>query len=166
MCHQVSVYTSDDISEQLIWLPFTAHHHQVVHWISSRLVSCNDLHVSESHRRTWRKRVVLGPASTSGTFSFSFFFQSYIVFFFPHLTPLNTLTRYYNLQIVLLLLAFIAVPWMLFPKPFALRKIHMEVRLSQQLFYLQFILGTGLINRMKCIFSEVSRSHVRGSCFF
>jgi V-type H+-transporting ATPase subunit a len=30
------------------------------------------------------------------------------------------------LQIVLLLLAFIAVPWMLFPKPFALRKIHME----------------------------------------
>lgn len=50
MCHQVSVYTSDDLFEQPIWLPFTAHHHQVVHWISSRLVSCNDLHVSESHR--------------------------------------------------------------------------------------------------------------------
>ncbi|XP_018473503.1 V-type proton ATPase subunit a1-like isoform X2 [Raphanus sativus] len=30
------------------------------------------------------------------------------------------------LQILLLLMAFIAVPWMLFPKPFALRKIHME----------------------------------------
>ncbi|CAN7116233.1 unnamed protein product [Brassica rapa subsp. narinosa] len=31
-----------------------------------------------------------------------------------------------SLLILLLLLAFIAVPWMLFPKPFALRKIHME----------------------------------------
>ncbi|CAF1863605.1 unnamed protein product [Brassica oleracea] len=37
------------------------------------------------------------------------------------LTHLDTI-----LQILLLLMAFIAVPWMLFPKPFALRKIHME----------------------------------------
>ncbi|PSR95155.1 V-type proton ATPase subunit a1 like [Actinidia chinensis var. chinensis] len=32
------------------------------------------------------------------------------------------------LQIILLLLAVIAVPWMLFPKPFILRKLHSEVR--------------------------------------
>lgn len=31
------------------------------------------------------------------------------------------------LQIILLLLALIAVPWMLFPKPFILKKIHTEV---------------------------------------
>ncbi|XP_028189947.1 V-type proton ATPase subunit a1-like isoform X3 [Glycine soja] len=34
------------------------------------------------------------------------------------------------LQIVLLLLAVIAVPWMLFPKPFILKKLHTEVPLS------------------------------------
>ncbi|CAI0545372.1 unnamed protein product [Linum tenue] len=32
------------------------------------------------------------------------------------------------LQIVLLLLALVAVPWMLFPKPFILKKLHTEVR--------------------------------------
>lgn len=31
-----------------------------------------------------------------------------------------------GLQIILLLLALVAVPWMLFPKPFILRKLHME----------------------------------------
>ncbi|CAN6827153.1 unnamed protein product [Brassica oleracea] len=41
--------------------------------------------------------------------------------FAPSLLILTTI-----LQILLLLMAFIAVPWMLFPKPFALRKIHME----------------------------------------
>lgn len=33
------------------------------------------------------------------------------------------------MQIVLLLLAVIAVPWMLFPKPFILKKLHSEVPL-------------------------------------
>nr|AAD21487.2 putative vacuolar proton-ATPase subunit [Arabidopsis thaliana] len=61
--------------------------------------------------------------------------------FIPQMIFLNSLFGYLSLliiikwctgsqadlyHIVLLLLAFIAVPWMLFPKPFALRKIHME----------------------------------------
>ncbi|KAK8968883.1 Vacuolar proton ATPase a1 [Platanthera guangdongensis] len=36
-----------------------------------------------------------------------------------------------TLQILLLLMAIIAVPWMLFPKPFILRKLNMEVMSSQ-----------------------------------
>lgn len=40
------------------------------------------------------------------------------------------------LQIILLLLAIIAVPWMLFPKPFILKKLHSEV-----LFVVEFFLG-------------------------
>lgn len=32
-----------------------------------------------------------------------------------------------TLQILLLLLALIAVPWMLFPKPFILKRLHIEV---------------------------------------
>jgi len=35
----------------------------------------------------------------------------------------------YDMQVVLLLLAVIAVPWMLFPKPFILKKLHNEVPL-------------------------------------
>ncbi|KAF3509174.1 hypothetical protein F2Q69_00002405 [Brassica cretica] len=61
--------------------------------------------------------------------------------FIPQMIFLNSLFGYLSLLIIikwctgsqadlyhilLLLLAFIAVPWMLFPKPFALRKIHME----------------------------------------
>ncbi|KAG4979800.1 hypothetical protein JHK82_033049 [Glycine max] len=38
------------------------------------------------------------------------------------------------LQVVLLLLAVIAVPWMLFPKPFILKKLHNEVPLLPPLF--------------------------------
>lgn len=62
-------------------------------------------------------------------------------------THLRTHTRYYNLQIMLLLLAFIAVPWMLFPKPFALRKIHMEVGFHSKWFIHS---SFGLIKGMKC----------------
>ncbi|KAG5566805.1 hypothetical protein RHGRI_002373 [Rhododendron griersonianum] len=38
----------------------------------------------------------------------------------------NSLDFRYLLQIILLLLAIIAVPWMLFPKPFILKKLHSE----------------------------------------
>jgi hypothetical protein len=44
-------------------------------------------------------------------------------------------------QIVLLLLAIIAVPWMLFPKPFILKKLHTEVPLSLA-FCMIFLLGS------------------------
>lgn len=43
---------------------------------------------------------------------------------FPVLPVSNTCSLY---QIVLLLLAFVAVPWMLVPKPFLLKKQHQEV---------------------------------------
>ncbi|CAL9234689.1 unnamed protein product [Arabidopsis halleri] len=66
-----------------------------------------------------------GQRPLQARFPSRFFIQNYIGYFF-HPTPLDTHTRYNNPQIMLLLLAFIAVPWMLFPKPFALRKIHME----------------------------------------
>lgn len=36
-------------------------------------------------------------------------------------------SNWLSLQIILLLLALIAVPWMLFPKPFILKKRHLEV---------------------------------------
>lgn len=39
-----------------------------------------------------------------------------------------------DVQIVLLLLAIVAVPWMLFPKPFILKKRHTEVPLLPALF--------------------------------
>jgi len=44
-------------------------------------------------------------------------------------------------QIVLLLLAIIAVPWMLFPKPFILKKLHTEVPLLPA-FCMIFLLGS------------------------
>lgn len=45
------------------------------------------------------------------------------------------------MQIVLLLLAIIAVPWMLFPKPFILKKLHTEVPLLLA-FCMIFLLGS------------------------
>lgn len=47
-----------------------------------------------------------------------------LLLFFPFLPVSNTCSLY---QIVLLLLAFVAVPWMLVPKPFLLKKQHQEV---------------------------------------
>uniref|UniRef100_A0A2P2KTW9 V-type proton ATPase subunit a n=1 Tax=Rhizophora mucronata TaxID=61149 RepID=A0A2P2KTW9_RHIMU len=44
------------------------------------------------------------------------------------------------LQIILLLLAVVAVPWMLFPKPFILKKLHSEVILLLATFFLLFSL--------------------------
>lgn len=42
------------------------------------------------------------------------------------------------MQVILLLLAVIAVPWMLFPKPFILKKLHTEVSIAFYLSCLSF----------------------------
>ncbi|XP_062081978.1 V-type proton ATPase subunit a1 isoform X2 [Humulus lupulus] len=49
------------------------------------------------------------------------------------------------LQIILLLLALIAVPWMLFPKPFILKKLHTEVACMVSLVPQRWILTWNLI---------------------
>lgn len=42
------------------------------------------------------------------------------------------------LQILLLLLALIAVPWMLFPKPFILKRLHIEVNYLLNVYFFPF----------------------------
>jgi len=45
----------------------------------------------------------------------------------------------HDMQVVLLLLSVIAVPWMLFPKPFMLKKLHNEVPLLPPMCVILFL---------------------------
>ena len=119
---QVPISATDDISEQPFRLSFSSDHHKVVHWFKSWSVPRNDIYVFGPNWRSGWKSAFSWAEKCSGLvllilmFLRTVGFIFLIRFFFPSCS-----------QIVLLLLALIAVPWMLLPKPFLLKKQHEQV---------------------------------------
>lgn len=107
-----------------------------MHWLSGRSLSCNDLHVFKPIWQSWWESIVLGPKATSS-----------MIHFFASLLLNNCSFSYFtsfwvtvhHMQVVLLLLSVIAVPWMLFPKPFMLKKLHNEVPLLPPICVILFL---------------------------
>lgn len=128
---QVPICSSDDISEQSVWLPFAPNYCEMVHWFKSWSVSCNDIHVPESFRRSGWKPALLGARIPSGLFSFLGFCQNLK---YSDIMVLILKFPVSKNQVLLLLSALVAVPWMLFPKPYFLKKQHEEVCLKHQCF--------------------------------
>lgn len=84
---------------------------------------------------------------------------------YDHRTPmlLSCLTINILLQVLLLLLALVAVPWMLFPKPFILKRLHTEVLCF--CFTDQFF-GLTIINRKPSLCAGVNCiSNLIGKCY-
>lgn len=120
---QVPIPATDHISEQPFRLSFPSYHPKMVHWFKSWSVPRNDIHVPEPHRRSGWKSAFCRAEKCSGIsllLILMFLFNSWIYFPDTHIFPSYV-------QIVLLLLALVAVPWMLLPKPFLLKKQHEQV---------------------------------------
>ena len=123
---QVPVRSPDDILELLVWLPLRPNHHKVVHWFSSRFVSCNDIHVPQPNRRVRRESTFPSRKNSAGQDLFLVITVTRsirIVLFVSLIIPFS-----HFFQLVLLFLALVSVPCMLLPKQFILKKQHEAVR--------------------------------------
>ena len=126
---QVPICSPDDIFKQFVWLPFCPHHCEMVHWFTSWFISHNDIHVLESHWWSGRKPAFHWSENWSGGLLLLLNGLFILGFFSTHIRCNHSTYSFYLFcyQIVLLLLALVAVPWMLLPKPFLMKKQHEEV---------------------------------------
>lgn len=137
---QVPISTTNDIPEQPIRLSFPSHHHKVVHRFKCWSVPCNDIHVSRPYRRSGWKPTFSWAEKCSGILLLVLVFLWTLGCILTLLSLLLIIAFLWTLgcvflilffaycfQIVLLLLALVAVPWMLLPKPFLLKRQHEQV---------------------------------------
>lgn len=126
---QASICSPDDFLKQPFWLPYSSNNFEMVHWFSSWSLPCYDIYVSEPYWWFGRESDVYWAKVPSGFVDTICIWV--LVVDYKELILRKTISFFFlffsNCQILLVLLAVVAVPWMLFPKPLLLKKQHEEV---------------------------------------